>query len=72
MKKIYNVHLATKSFILAGQESRECCVFISDVGICGIYLYLTLGTANFKQLDESCSSGISLVCMVMRVWSVKL
>ena len=34
---------------LAGQESQEC--FISDVGICGIYLSLTLGTAKFKQID---------------------
>ena len=29
--------------VLAGQESRECCVFISDVGIRGIYLSLNLG-----------------------------
>ena len=36
---------------LAGQESRERFVFISDVGIRGIYLSLTLGTAKFKQLD---------------------
>ena len=36
---------------LAGQESRECFDFISDVGICGIYLSLALGTAKFKQLD---------------------
>ena len=33
---------------LAEQESRD---YISDVGICGIYLSLALGTANFKQLD---------------------
>ena len=24
---------------------------VSDVGICGIYLSLALGTAKFKQLD---------------------
>ena len=36
---------------VAGQESRECFDFISDVGICGIYLSLVLGTAKFKQLD---------------------
>ena len=36
---------------LAGQESRECFDFIFDVGICGIYLSLALGTAKFKQLD---------------------
>ena len=36
---------------LAGQESRDCVDFISDVGICGIYLSLALGTAKFKQLD---------------------
>jgi len=41
---------------LAGQESRECCAFISEVGIRGIYLSLTLGTAKFKELDESCFS----------------
>ena len=36
---------------LAGQESRDCFDFISDVGIRGIYLSLALGTAKFKQLD---------------------
>ena len=36
---------------LAGQESRECCVFITDVWTRGIYLSLTLGTVKFKQLD---------------------
>ena len=36
---------------LIGQESWECCVFISDVGIRGIYLSLALDTAKFKQLD---------------------
>ena len=30
-------------------------VFVSDVGICGYYLSLTLGTPEFKQLDLSCS-----------------
>jgi len=35
---------------MAGQESRDCD-FISDFGICGIYLSLALGTAKFKQLD---------------------
>ena len=35
----------------AEQESRDCFDLISDVGICGIYLSLTLGTAKFKQLD---------------------
>ena len=40
---------------LAGQESRECYVFISDVGLCGVYLSLTLDTAKFKQLEKSCS-----------------
>ena len=37
--------------LLAGQESRDCFDFISDVGIHGIYLALALGTAKFKQLD---------------------
>ena len=40
---------------LAGQESRECCIFLSDVGICGIYLSLTLGTAKVEQQDWLCS-----------------
>ena len=31
--------LGNKEF-LAGQESRECCVFVSDVGTRGIYLSL--------------------------------
>ena len=29
--------------LLAGQESRDCFDFISNVGICGIYLSLALG-----------------------------
>ena len=33
------------------QESQECCIYISDVGIRSIYLSLTLGTAEIKQLD---------------------
>ena len=40
---------------LVRQESQECYVFISDVGIRGIYLSLTLCTAKFKQRDYSCS-----------------
>ena len=36
---------------LAGQKSRDCFDFISDVEIRGIYLSLALGTAKFKQLD---------------------
>ena len=34
--------------LLAGQESCNCFDFISNVGICGIYLSLALGTAKFK------------------------
>ena len=34
---------------LADQESRDCYDFISDVGICGVYLSLALGTAKFKH-----------------------
>ena len=45
-----NVHFFY-SFVFAGQESRECCVVISDVGTLAIYLLLTLGTARFKQQD---------------------
>ena len=37
--------------LLAGQESENFFDFISDVGICGIYLSLALGPAKFKQLD---------------------
>ena len=36
---------------LAAQKGRDCFDFISDVGNCGIYLSLALGTAKFKQLD---------------------
>ena len=36
---------------LAVQESRDCFNFLSDVGIRGIYLSLSLGTAKLKQLD---------------------
>ena len=38
-----------KGVFLAGQEGRECCVFISDVGI-RVYLSLILATGKFKQL----------------------
>ena len=48
--------------LLAGQESRECFDFISDVGICGIYLSLALGTAKFEQLGTIASQKIVL-CM---------
>ena len=44
-----------EEMFLVGQESRDCFVFISDVGICGIYLTLALGTAKFKQIDQLCS-----------------
>ena len=41
---------------LARQESRKCCVFISDGTLSGLFLSLTIGgTAKFKQLDLSCS-----------------
>ena len=36
---------------LAGQGSQDCFDSISDIGICGIYLSLALGTVKFKQLD---------------------
>ena len=36
---------------LAGQEIRQWCVFISGIGIRGIYLSLTLFTAKSKTLD---------------------
>ena len=42
MKKRYNVHFETRGLVI-GRASR--C----------IYLSLTLGTAKFKHLDESCS-----------------
>ena len=38
-------------WFLARQENRECCIFISDVEIRGIYLSLALGTVKFKQLE---------------------
>ena len=55
MKKRYNVHLEQGVLFLEGQENRKCCVFISDIGIRGIYLSLTLCTAKLKLLDESCA-----------------
>ena len=49
VKKMFNIYeekecaLGNKEFcFLAGQESQECCVFVSDVGIRGIYWSLTL------------------------------
>ena len=35
-------------WFLAGQECRECCKFIYDVGIRGIYLSLTLVTPQIQ------------------------
>ena len=40
-----------EDMILAGQESRDCLDFISDVVIRGIYLSLALGIAEFKKLE---------------------
>ena len=34
--------------VLAGKESQECCVFVYEVGIRGIYLSLTLCAAKFS------------------------
>ena len=36
---------------LAGQESRDCFYFISDVETRGFYLSLALVSAKLKQLD---------------------
>ena len=47
--------LGNQEFCLWQGKQTENVVFISDVGIHGIHLSLTLGTAKFKQLDESCS-----------------
>ena len=33
------------------KKAEKLVVFISDVGICGIYLSLHLGTAKFELLD---------------------
>ena len=51
MKEIYKAQLETGRYVLAGQESRDCFDFISDLGIHCIYLSLALGTAKFQQLD---------------------
>ena len=39
-----------REMFLAGQESREWCVYISDVGTHCIYLSLTLGPAKLTRL----------------------
>ena len=36
---------------LAGQESRDCFDFISDLGIHGVYLSLALDAAKLKKVD---------------------
>ena len=36
---------------LEGKKAEKLVVFISDIGICGIYSSLTLGTAKFELLD---------------------
>jgi len=43
--------LGNQEFCLWQGKQTENVVFISDVGIHGIHLSLTLGTAKFKQLD---------------------
>ena len=45
---------------LAGQESRECFDLISYIGICGIYLYLALGTARSNNLINHVLYNFSL------------
>ena len=40
------------------KKAEKLVVFISDVGICGIYLSLTLGTAKFELLELSCSFNV--------------
>ena len=48
----------TRTFVfLAGQKSQECCLFISDVGIRGIYLSLALGTALLLYCHNECYVG---------------
>ena len=44
------MHLATGRFSFWPGKKAENVNFISYVGIRGIYLSLTLGTAKFKQL----------------------
>ena len=50
-KKRKNVYsFGNKYYFGTAQRSREGCVFISVVGIRGIYLSLTLGTVKFHTL----------------------
>ena len=49
-EKRLNARLETGVF-LTGQKSQYCFGFISNFGICSIYLSLSLGNGKFKQLD---------------------
>ena len=49
-KKMFNLDEEKIVFFLAEQDRWECCVSISDVGVSGIYMSLTLGTAKFKPI----------------------
>ena len=42
--------LGNKDFVFF-EKVKNVVLFISDVGIRGIYLALTFGTVEFKQLD---------------------
>ena len=54
-KKMFNIDEEKKECTWQHEfffgRARKPRVFFSDVGFCGIFLSLTLGTANFKQLD---------------------
>ena len=49
-QKIVHLETGTLDF-WQDKKAEKLVVFISDYGICGIYLYLTLGTAKFELLD---------------------
>ena len=51
MKERIEWVVGNREMFLAGQGSKDCFDFISDIGIYGIYLSLALGTVKFKQLD---------------------
>ena len=55
IKKMYSLDEEKGDLVFGRARKPRMLCYISDVGIRGIYLSLTLGTAKFKQLDKSCS-----------------
>ena len=72
LKKMFNIDRMRTwkqgvSF-LTWQENQKFRVFISDVGIRGLYFSLTLGIAKFKSLDFIMFFTNAGVYIFLKIW----